>query len=72
MTTRQPARSRRLSREHRTVLAAGTISGGVSVVAAVLFHNTGADPSATAIAGGTAFGATMTLAMEILNYLRRP
>ncbi|MEU5943118.1 hypothetical protein ABZ807_29040 [Micromonospora sp. NPDC047548] len=61
---------RKLSREHRSVAAAVAISGGVGVVAAVLFHHSGVDPSTAVIAGGAAFGATMTLALEVLKYLR--
>ncbi|MEU8387487.1 hypothetical protein ACQP08_22035 [Micromonospora zamorensis] len=61
---------RNLSREHRSVAVAVVISGCVGVVAAVLFHHSGADPSTAVIAGGAAFGATMTLVLEVLKYLR--
>lgn len=70
--TRLPKTRDKLPRAHRLVLVAAAISGVVGVVTAVLVYGTGAGFAAIVISGGTATGTTMALAMQVLDYLRRP
>jgi hypothetical protein len=59
-------------RPHREVLAAAGISTGLGITAVILALANETGLVTALITGGTTTGGAMALAMQILDYLRRP